>query len=212
MSGQLRLLRYGEEAVLLEVPADRVPATYTAVRALLDQGRWTARDVVPGSLHRAGRRTVGRRKQASWPTCWRQIEPERRSGPVAAAVEVPTVYDGGDLDEVARLWDMTRPEAVRTHTGTDFTVAFLGFAPGFPYCTGLPDRLHVPRRDTPRARVPAGSVGLAGGFTGIYPRESPGGWQLLGHTDLRLWDSSADPPATLAPGTRVRFADAGGAR
>ena len=122
-----------------------------------------------------------------------------------AGVEVPTTYDGDDLDGVARLWDMTRAEVVATHTGTDFVVAFCGFAPGFPYCTGLPERFAVPRLDSPRPRVPAGSVGLAGRFTGVYPSASPGGWRLIGRTDLSMLEPDRDPPATLAPGTRVRF-------
>ena len=125
----------------------------------------------------------------------------------AREVEVPVRYDGADLDDVARAWDMTRKEVVRTHTATGFVVAFCGFAPGFAYCTGLPDHLHVPRRSTPRTRVPAGSVGLAGEFTGVYPTASPGGWQLLGVTDLRLWDAGADEPALLGPGTRVHFTE-----
>lgn len=129
----------------------------------------------------------------------------RVSRPDGDLVEVPTTYDGDDLDDVARLWEMTRDEAVATHAGTDFVVAFCGFAPGFPYCTGLPERLTVPRLDTPRSRVPAGSVGLAGPFTGVYPSASPGGWRLIGRTDLSLWQPDRDPPATLAPGTRVRF-------
>ena len=120
-------------------------------------------------------------------------------------VEVPTTYDGDDLDRVARLWDMTRDEVVATHTSTEFVVAFCGFAPGFAYCSGLPDHLAVPRLDSPRTKVPAGSVGLAGPWTGVYPTPSPGGWQLIGHTELVLWDVDRDPPATLAPGTRVRF-------
>ena len=120
-------------------------------------------------------------------------------------VEVPTTYDGADLDDVAHRWDMTRDEVVATHTGAELVVAFCGFAPGFPYCTGLPARLAVPRLDSPRPRVPAGAVGLAGPFTGIYPTASPGGWRLIGRTDLVLWDVDRDPPATLVPGTRVRF-------
>jgi KipI family sensor histidine kinase inhibitor len=120
-------------------------------------------------------------------------------------VEVPTTYDGEDLDDIAHRWDMTRDEVVATHTGTELVVAFCGFAPGFPYCTGLPGRLAVPRLDSPRPRVPAGAVGLAGPFTGIYPTASPGGWRLIGRTDLVLWDVDRDPPATLGPGTRVRF-------
>ena len=130
------------------------------------------------------------------------LRPSATSGDL---VEVPTTYDGDDLDDVARRWEMTRDEVVATHTGTELVVAFCGFAPGFPYCTGLPAHLSVPRLDSPRARVPAGSVGLAGSFTGVYPSASPGGWRLIGRTDLSLWEPDRDPPATLAPGTRVRF-------
>ena len=130
------------------------------------------------------------------------LRPSATSGDL---VEVPTTYDGDDLDDVARLWEMTRDEVVATHTGTELVVAFCGFAPGFPYCTGLPAHLSVPRLDSPRARVPAGSVGLAGPFTGVYPSASPGGWRLIGRTDLSLWEPDRDPPATLVPGTRVRF-------
>jgi len=120
-------------------------------------------------------------------------------------VDVPVVYDGADLDEVARLTGLPVDEVVRAHTEQIWTVAFVGFAPGFGYLTGEDARLHVPRRSDPRTRVPAGAVGLAGAFSGIYPRESPGGWQLLGRTALRVWDLDREPPALLQPGTRVRF-------
>ena len=122
-------------------------------------------------------------------------------------VEVPTVYDGPDLAVVAEHWKMTPREVVETHVAGDLVVAFCGFAPGFAYCTGLPEGLTVPRRDSPRPSVPPGSVALADAFTGVYPSASPGGWQLIGRTDLTLWDESRDPPATLAPGTRVRFVE-----
>src|SRR3954452_234308 len=100
---------------------------------------------------------------------------------------------------------MTRADVVRTQSGTDFVVAFCGFAPGFAYCTGLPPERAVSRLATPRPRVPAGSVGLAGEFTGVYPTGSPGGWRLVGRTELALWRPGGEPPATLAPGSRVRF-------
>jgi KipI family sensor histidine kinase inhibitor len=120
-------------------------------------------------------------------------------------VEIPVTYDGPDLDEVCALKGLAREELIALHTGTTLTTAFCGFAPGFGYLSGLPERLQVPRRASPRTQVAAGSVGLAGEFTGVYPRASPGGWQIIGHTALALWDAARDPPSLLAPGTRVRF-------
>lgn len=123
-------------------------------------------------------------------------------------VEVPVVYDGEDLPEVARLTGLSEGEVVQRHTAPDYLVAFLGFAPGFPYLVGLDPSLHVPRRSTPRTRVPAGSVGLAGPQTGIYPQPTPGGWQLIGRTDVVLFEPERDPPALLAAGDRLRFVPA----
>jgi KipI family sensor histidine kinase inhibitor len=120
-------------------------------------------------------------------------------------VEVPVVYDGQDLATVAGLTGLDAEEVVRRHTGPEYTVAFLGFSPGFPYLVGLDPALRVPRRDTPRTSIPAGSVGLAGDQTGIYPSASPGGWQLIGRTEVTLFDPGRDPPALLAPGDRLRF-------
>ncbi|MFI8964504.1 allophanate hydrolase subunit 1 [Streptomyces sp. NPDC053493] len=128
---------------------------------------------------------------------------------VAAAVELSVRYDGPDLAEVAAGWGVSVEAAVRIHTGTEFRVAFCGFAPGFGYLTGLGGRYEVPRRATPRTAVPAGSVALAGPYTGVYPRSSPGGWQLIGTTDATLWDPAREPAALLSPGTRVRFTAAG---
>ncbi|MFC4149146.1 allophanate hydrolase subunit 1 [Micromonospora mangrovi] len=133
----------------------------------------------------------------------------RPSTTTAAAdqVGVPTVYDGDDLPLVADHWGVEVPEVVRRLRQTEFRVAFCGFAPGFAYLTGLPAGLAVPRLATPRPRVPAGSVALAGPYAGIYPTASPGGWLLVGRTDLVLFDVHADPPARLTPGTRVRLVD-----
>ena len=125
------------------------------------------------------------------------------------AVEVPVRYDGPDLALVAELTGLDEAEVVARHTAGDYRSGFCGFAPGFAYLTGLDESLHVPRRDDPRTKVPAGSVGLADEFTAVYPRDSPGGWQLIGHSDITLWDSDRDPPALLAPGTPVKFVDAG---
>ncbi|EEP72649.1 allophanate hydrolase [Micromonospora sp. ATCC 39149] len=128
------------------------------------------------------------------------------AGGAAAEVEVPVAYDGADLPVVAGHWGVDVPEVVARLTGTRFRVAFCGFAPGFAYLTGLPQEWAVPRLATPRPRVPAGSVALAGPYAGIYPGASPGGWLLVGRTGLTLFDVTADPPARLAPGTRVRLA------
>lgn len=121
------------------------------------------------------------------------------------AVEIPVRYDGPDLAEVAAHWGVTPDEVARIHSAAAFRVAFCGFAPGFGYLTGLPDSHDVPRRATPRTKVPAGSVALAGPYTGVYPRSSPGGWQLIGTTDALLWDPTRARAALLTPGTRVRF-------
>lgn len=123
-------------------------------------------------------------------------------GPVR---EIGVVYDGEDLDDVAAHTGLTVPEVVAAHTGQIWTVAFAGFAPGFGYLEGCDDRLVVPRRSEARVSVPTGAVALADRFSGVYPRPSPGGWQLIGHTGERMWDLDRDPPALLTPGTRVRF-------
>lgn len=124
-------------------------------------------------------------------------------------IEIPVTYNGEDLEEVAGLLGISLQEVVRRHTGSDYTVAFTGFAPGFAYLSGGDASLNVPRRATPRTRIPAGAVGLAGSFSGVYPQASPGGWQIIGVTATRMWDLSRDRPALLQPGQRVRFVDAG---
>lgn len=121
------------------------------------------------------------------------------------AVVVPVTYDGPDLEDVARLTGLTTGEVVTAHTASTWTVAFGGFAPGFCYLVGGDVRLRVARRPSPRTNVPAGAVGLAGEFSGVYPRASPGGWQLLGTTRLTMWDSARTSPALLTTGMTVRF-------
>lgn len=123
-------------------------------------------------------------------------------------IEIPVHYNGEDLDEVARVLGLTRDEVISRHTGSDYSVAFCGFAPGFAYLSGGAGFV-VPRRGTPRTRIPAGAVALAGEFSGIYPHASPGGWQIIGITGTCLWDLNRKQPALLQPGHRVRFVDAG---
>lgn len=123
----------------------------------------------------------------------------------ARSVVVPMTYDGEDLESVASLSGMSVDEVIERHSGSEFVVGWLGFAPGFAYLIGLDPALHLPRLAVPRTSVPPGSVAIAGPYSAVYPAASPGGWRLLGHTGLRVWDPNADPPAALPPGTRVRF-------
>lgn len=120
-------------------------------------------------------------------------------------VEIPVSYDGQDLEVVAKLTGLTKSEVIEIHSGTTFTAAFAGFAPGFMYCTGLPEVLQLPRRATPRVSVPAGSLAMADSYTAIYPLNSPGGWHLIGTTQSKMFDVNADQPSLLLPGDRVRF-------
>ena len=122
--------------------------------------------------------------------------------------EIPVVYGGEfgpDLPEVAHLTGLSQSDVARRHAATDFEVLLLGFAPGFPYLGELPAELEVPRLSTPRTRTPAGSVAVAGRYSGIYPVAAPGGWRVIGRTPLRLFDPSRTPPAYLLPGDRVTF-------
>lgn len=136
-----------------------------------------------------------------------QIPPA--AAPGGPVVEIACRYDGADLAAVATAWGVSEPEVARLHAAADYRVAFCGFSPGFAYLTGLGERFAVPRLPSPRTAVPAGSVGLAGSYTGVYPRSSPGGWQIIGRTDAVVWDPGQEPPALLTPGARVKFVDVG---
>ncbi|HWD04124.1 MAG TPA: allophanate hydrolase subunit 1 [Amycolatopsis sp.] len=125
--------------------------------------------------------------------------------PPSTTVTVPVRYDGEDLADVAEASGLSVREVVQRHAGGAYEVAFCGFSPGFAYLTGLDPALHLPRRSTPRTRVPAGSVAIAGEYSAVYPRSSPGGWHLLGHTGAEVWDIERAQPNLLPPGTRVRF-------
>jgi len=128
--------------------------------------------------------------------------------PEAARIEIAVHFDGPDLAAVAEATGLTTAEVISTLVETPFTAAFTGFAPGFAYLTSLPPRLRLPRRVTPRTRVPAGSLAIAEEYAAVYPRASPGGWRLLGRTDQVLFDPRRDPPALISPGTVVRFRQA----
>lgn len=196
----MNVLPYGERALLVEVPD---PHDVPSLRAAL-----AGVDGVIDAV--AGAQTV---LVTFEPAAATRLRAHLDRGDFAAvradksprSVDVPVVYDGADLDEVAAEVGLDRDEVVARHCGADYTVRFCGFSPGFAYLDGLDACLQVPRRSEPRTSVPAGSVAVAGEFTGVYPRSSPGGWRLLGHTDATLWDVTRDPPALLTPGTRVRF-------
>ncbi|MET7598800.1 MULTISPECIES: allophanate hydrolase subunit 1 [unclassified Streptomyces] len=203
----MRTLAVGDHALLVEVGSgEEAQALHAELLRRRAEGDLSAGEIVPAA------RTV---LLDGVPDPARLAE--RLGGwtipPLAAradtAVEIPVRYDGPDLAEVAALWKVPPGKVAEIHGATAFRVAFCGFAPGFGYLTGLPSHYDVPRRATPRTAVPAGSVALAGPYTGVYPRSSPGGWQLIGTTDAVLWDHRREPAALLAPGTRVRFVPAG---
>ncbi|TFV91623.1 allophanate hydrolase subunit 1 [Blastococcus sp. CT_GayMR20] len=201
-----RVLPYGDRALLVEL--DDLAAV-AAVRAALERSPLPGQcDLVPAA--RTVLVVLDRRPTDLDLAALRRLSPQDPGDDAAVdRVELTVVFDGPDLAEVADLVGRPVPDLVAALTAIEFTVAFGGFAPGFGYLTGLPQELHVPRRSTPRTRVPAGSVGLAGPFAGAYPRASPGGWQLVGRTDAVLFDVDRDPPALLVPGTRVRLREVG---
>jgi KipI family sensor histidine kinase inhibitor len=201
---------YGDQALLLEFDSTVEVLAWTD--ALREAELLGVLDIVPASrtvlIKLAGpryqaptRQRLGKLRVAAESLAARRFDGR-------ADIEIDVVYDGADLDEVARLTGMAPDQVVAAHTGTPWRVGFGGFAPGFAYLVGGDERLNVPRQSEPRTRVPAGSVALAGEFSGVYPRESPGGWQLIGRiaeNTAELWDVDRDPPALLRPGMWVQF-------
>ncbi|MEU6071009.1 allophanate hydrolase subunit 1 [Streptomyces sp. NPDC047082] len=199
----MRALPVGDSALLVEVSSGaEAQALHAELLRRRAEGSLAVREIVPAA------RTVlldGLDDPDRWASELTASEIPPAPARTRAAIELPVRYDGPDLAEVAAHWKVSEQEVARIHAATEFTVAFCGFAPGFGYLTGLPDRYDVARRATPRTAVPAGAVALAGPYTGVYPRSSPGGWQLIGTTDAVLWDHARVPAALLSPGTRVRF-------
>jgi inhibitor of KinA len=151
------------------------------------------------------------RRLREWTASWADLAVPPLEERESRVVDIPVRYggeDGPDLLEVAEYCGLTPEEVIRIHTSTLYPVHMIGFIPGFPYLGGLSPRIAAPRKAEPRMRVPAGSVGIAGNQTGIYPLESPGGWQLIGRTDTVLFDPHRDPPSLLKIGDRVRFVEA----
>jgi allophanate hydrolase subunit 1 len=198
---------YGDCALLVE--CDSTDEVLTWTDALSEAGLPGVLDIVAASrtvllkLAAPHYQEPVRRQLSLLPA--RPGDPGRPGTTGPADIVIDVVYDGSDLIEVAKLTGLDPAEVVAAHTAVPWRVGFGGFAPGFAYLVGGDPRLHVPRRAEPRTRVPAGAVGLAGEFSGVYPRVSPGGWQLIGHTDAVLWDVDRPRPALLTPGLRVQF-------
>lgn len=195
----------GDRALLVDCSSlDEVMALHRG----LAQRPGSVVDVVPAA--RTILVTVERRGDVAAVRRWLE---DAAPVPPSAAEDGPPVpidvqYDGADLAEVARHTGLSERDVVACHTASTWRVAFGGFAPGFAYLVTDHERLAVPRRETPRTAVPVGSVGLAGAFSGVYPRSSPGGWQLIGRTDADLWNVEREHPALLEPGARVVFREA----
>jgi KipI family sensor histidine kinase inhibitor len=203
----MRVRPVGPMAVLFEVDAlSQAEELYGELKGRQDRGELPyVQEIVPAA------RTVlviaGTSPSRLHTLCrdlrsWVPDGSARAAGPLH---ELPVRYDGEDLAFVARQAGLSEHEVIEKHSNAEFRVAFCGFSPGFAYLTGVPPSLQMPRRSTPRSSVPAGAVGLAGEFTAVYPRPSPGGWQIVGSTTVKMWDARRDPPALLAPGDRVRF-------
>jgi len=199
----VRLLRCGRGGVLVELGSlDEVLGLFRALDADRPPG---VVDLVPAARTLLLTVEPGRTPLADVEQAVRAARIQEGALEGGELVEVPVTYDGEDLGEVAELLGVGPEEVVARHTARPWTVAFCGFMPGFGYLVQPEGGWDLPRRATPRTKVPAGSVGLAAEFSAVYPRASPGGWQLIGRTELDVFDLDRDPPALLTPGTRVRF-------
>ncbi len=203
----------GEHALLRHFDDDLLTANAMA-HALANAVHQTSapeiEDVVPGARSVLVRLQPGSEPSPALLTALGS-SPEARGLEGRPVVEIAVRYggdDGPDLADVARLAKLDEQEVVLRHAAATYTVGFIGFSPGFGYLLGLPEELATPRLETPRTRIPAGSVAIGGAYTGVYPRATPGGWRLIGRTDLQLFDATREPPARLAPGDRVRFVPA----
>lgn len=205
MLGTVR--NYGDQALLLEFNSTAEVLAWTDT--LRAAGLPGVLDIVPASRTILIKLAAPRYQIPTGQRLFKLHLEDSDSAEAGASHEpdviIDVVYDGMDLDEVSTLTGLAPNEVIAAHTGSLWRVAFGGFTPGFAYLVGGDERLQVPRRSEPRTRVPAGSVALAGEFGGVYPRETPGGWQLIGRTDARLWDIEREQPALLTPGMCVQF-------
>jgi len=206
-SPRFTALPCGSAALLLEL--DSLEDVLALYAALADSPPHGVLDLVPAAKTVMLHLDASVTDPAAVERAVREVSPRPEDRSTGDLLEIPVVYDGEDLAEVGELTGWGTRGVVERHGAEEWTVAFCGFAPGFGYMVGASHEWSVPRRSTPRTKVPPGAVALAGEFAGVYPRESPGGWQLIGHTDLAMFDLDRDPPALLMPGTRVRFVDVG---
>ncbi|WP_062077462.1 5-oxoprolinase subunit B family protein [Demequina globuliformis] len=201
-----RVLPLGAHAVVIEVDDPRQVADLAArLRAAREEGELACEEVVPAArtVMVSGLSAVDLSQLMQDAPAWDLAHTDPEPGPL---VEIPVTFDGPDLSAVAAQWAVSVPHVIDTVIATEFTAAFSGFAPGFAYLTGLPESRTVARRPQPRPSVPAGALALAGPYAGVYPRSSPGGWQIIGVArEAVLWDPARRPPALLEPGARVRF-------
>lgn len=196
----VRLLPCGRRAVLVEL--DDVLGFQTALTRLSLSG---VEELVPAARTLLVRFDPAVTDADRLGAVLREVSPVDSEVSASAEVVVPVVYDGEDLADVAAEACLSVDTLISRHSAGSYVSAFCGFAPGFAYLSGLDPALHVSRRSTPRTRIPAGSVAIAGEYSAVYPSASPGGWRLLGQTDVPVWDVERDPPNLLPPGTRVRF-------
>jgi KipI family sensor histidine kinase inhibitor len=199
----MRIRSVGAHALLLEV--EDPPAWFAELQRRRAAGELAALEFVPGAQTVLLDGLADPAAAAETIRTWAAPPPAEEVG--TDPLEIPVEFGGDDLDTVASLWHTDADGVVRRLCSTPLWVAFCGFAPGWAYLAGLPPELAVPRLDTPRPRVPAGSVALADTYAGIYPTSSPGGWRLVGRTEVSLFSPDRDPPALLTPGRRVRFTD-----
>ena len=211
----------GDHALLLELPDNA--SVHIAARVVRDRFGAELTEVVPGDHTLLLVWDEGREDAATLMSNLKALAGDasafkldiRASGyEPTEVVTIPVTYDGTDLEAVASALGLSPEEVVALHTEATYTVAFMGFSPGFPYLVaekaGVVEKLlGLPRLETPRTEVPPGAVAVAAGYCGVYPRSSPGGWNLLGRTEVVLFDAERDPPALLEPGVHVRFEPAG---
>ncbi|MCB0916723.1 MAG: 5-oxoprolinase subunit PxpA [Actinobacteria bacterium] len=208
-SPQIRISQYGERAVLVDLEGITAARLADTARQALGPGLLDSVPAATCVLLRFGTPTDAAEVESLLHPHLRGLGAEAETAAddliKTASITIDVRYDGADLAEVAETLDTSVEEVIELHTQGTYRVAFFGFSPGFAYLTGLPSILQLPRRTTPRTAVPAGAVAVASAYTAVYPRSSPGGWHLLGHTDAQMFDADRNPPTLIVPGSTVRF-------